>query len=297
MSHSRGRPLSPDSKKLIVSLKSYFDSNKKIFCINDSSAELTADALGFGLATVRRVLASYKKNPKSIYEIPKSRGRPESAIDDCYQQLIREYIRDANSRGEYITLETIKGFLDSKNLLNNSFHISTLARTLDRWGFEFGKGTRTQHLKEKDHVITARRHYLRQMRDNRLGNEKLKRPEVYLDETYVNKNHSNDFIWYSNDDGPLVQKPTGNGDRLIIVNAITKDGWVPGAKLVFKSSRKTGDYHGQMNAELFQRWFMKKLIPNIPPNSNIIMDNAAYHHVLADDSPPTNRCSNQRISA
>jgi hypothetical protein len=22
------------------------------------------------------------------------------------------------------------------------------------------------------------------------------RPEVYLDESYVNKNHSNDFIWY-----------------------------------------------------------------------------------------------------
>jgi hypothetical protein len=64
-------------------------------------------------------------------------------------------------------------------------------------------------------------------------------------ESYVNKNHSNDFVWYFDDDGPWIQKPTGKGDRLIIINAITKNGWVPGAKLTFKSSRKTGDYHGQ----------------------------------------------------
>jgi hypothetical protein len=53
-----------------------------------------------------------------------------------------------------------------------------------------------------------------------------------LDESYVNKNHSNDFIWYSDEDGPWVQKPTGKGERLIIINAITKEGWVPGAKLI-----------------------------------------------------------------
>ena len=70
------------------------------------------------------------------------------------------------------------------------------------------------------------------------------RPEVYLDESYVNKNHNNDFIWFAEEDGPQVQKPTGKGELLIIMNAITKDGSVPGAKNAFKSSRKTGDYHG-----------------------------------------------------
>ncbi|MBW2605901.1 MAG: hypothetical protein JRE28_16590, partial [Deltaproteobacteria bacterium] len=95
------------------------------------------------------------------------------------------------------------------------------------------------------------------------------RPEVYIDESYVNKNHSNDFIWYSGEDGPWVQKPTGKGERLIIINAVTKSGWVPGAKLVFKSTRKTGDYHGQMNWDLFKKWFVEMLLENIPPNSLI----------------------------
>ncbi|NWH06931.1 transposase, partial [Desulfobacter latus] len=125
--------------------------------------------------------------------------------------------------------------------------------------------------------------------------EKTRRPEVYLDESYVNKNHSNDFVWYSNEDGPWIQKPTGKGERLIIINAVTKDGWVPDAKVVFKSTRKTGDYHGQMNWNLFQKWFSEKLLPNIPGNSIIVMDNAAYHNILAECSAPTPTCSKEKI--
>jgi len=52
---------------------------------------------------------------------------------------------------------------------------------------------------------------------------------------------------------PWVQKPTGKGERLIILHAMTKSGWVPGAKLTFKSTKKTGDYHGQMNHDLFTK--------------------------------------------
>jgi transposase len=184
-----------------------------------------------------------------------------------------------------------------ENGSGGSFHSTTLSRTLDRWGFEFGKGTRSQHLKEKDHVVAARQRYLRKIRGNRLprGGSGMIRPEIYLDESYVNKNHSNDFIWYFGDDGPWVQKPTGKGEWLIIMNAITRDGWVPEAKVVFKSTKKTGDYHGQMNNELFAKWFEERLVPNIPTNSLIVMDNASYHNVLSPHSAPTPLCSKKRI--
>ena len=69
------------------------------------------------------------------------------------------------------------------------------------------------------------------------------------------------------------------------MNAITQDGWVPGAKVTFKSTRKIGDYHGQMNQELFEKWFREKLLPNIPDRSLIIMDNASYHNVLTPYHP------------
>ena len=91
------------------------------------------------------------------------------------------------------------------------------------------------------------------------------------------------------------KKPTGKGERLIIINAITKSGWISGSKLVFKSTRKTGDYHGQMNWDLFKKWFTERLLPNIAKKSLIIMDNAPYHNTLAEHSPPTPLCSNKKI--
>ena len=97
------------------------------------------------------------------------------------------------------------------------------------------------------------------------------------------------------EDGPWVQKPTGKGERLIIMHAMTKNGWIPHAKLVFKSTRKTGDYHGQMNHELFSKWFSEQLLPNIPKHSLIIMDNAPYHNVLSPHSAPTASCKKDEI--
>ena len=294
MTSSRGRPLTPESKKLVVLIKQYFDRNK--FKPMEPSTKRTADALDIGIATVKRVMADYNRDPKLLDGPAKMRGRPAHAVSTSYQEAVRSYIRSANKKGEYITLVNIRDFL-KENSTGEPFHIATLARTLNRWGFEFGKGTRSQHLKEKDHVIAARQRYLRKKRNNRAPGIETDtiRPEVYLDESYVNKNHSNDFIWYSDEDGPWVQKPTGKGERLIIINAITKSGWVSGSKLVFKSTRKTGDYHGQMNLDLFKKWFTEMLLPNIPKNSLIIMDNASYHNTLSEYSPPTPLCSKKKI--
>jgi transposase len=297
MTRSRGKPLTPEEKEQIITLKGYFDRNKASFGLNETSIQLTSEALGVGKATVARILAAYNKNPKNIEQNPLPKGRPNRAINDSQQERVRTYIRAANSQGTYITLETIRDFLQTELPEEGSFHIATLARTLDRWGFEFGKGTRTQHLKEKASIIAARRRYLRIIRNNRINNsyEKTKRPEVYLDESYVNKNHSNDFVWYSQEDGPWIQKPTGNGERLIIMNAITQSGWVNNAKVVFKSTRKTGDYHGEMNFDLFKKWFVEQLIENIPKGSIIIMDNAPYHNVLSETSAPIPSSSRKDI--
>lgn len=256
MSSKKGKPLRPEVKKLVVSIKKYFDRSKLDKKLQDNpSTKQTAEALGIGEASVKRIMADYNRNPDLLDEAPKTRGHPCYSISTSYQEIVRQYIRTANQNGEYITLEDIKNFLQ-ENSVDKSFHITTLGRTLNRWGFEFGKGKRSQHLKEKDHVIIARQRYLRKKRINRIPSSQTEtvREEVYLDESYINKNHSNDFIWYSSADGPWVQKPTGKGERLIIINAITKYGWVPGAKLVFKSTRKTGDYHGQMNWNLFSKF-------------------------------------------
>lgn len=294
MQYIRGKPLEPGEKRAIVSVKGYFDRNKKEFGLTESSVQLTADALEIGVSTVKRVMADYRRDPLSLDKPPEPKGRPKYVIDCSHEEAVRHFIRNANQNGQYITISSISELLLEKEP-NIHFHPGTVARTLDRWGFEFGKGKRSQHLKEKDEIIALRQNYLRRIRANRDNHGSDKRPEIYLDESYVNKNHSYDFIWYSEEDGPWVQKPSGKGERLIIVNAISSKGWVNGAKLVFQAKRKTFDNHGQMNAELFQKWFSEKLIPNIPENSLIIMDNAPYHNTLSEGSPPTPSCTKERI--
>jgi transposase len=291
---TRGKPLTSKEKETIVVLKEYFDRTR------DDPEEQTypgvqrvANALDIGIATVKRVMADHNRGVQFEDQEDPRRGRPPRALSDSLQTITREYVRDANREGAYITLEMLYQHLEATKP-GQAFSIRTLGRALDRWGFTFGKGTRSQRLKEKDHVVAARQRYLRRKRANRNG-DRVIRPEVYLDESYVNKNHSNDFVWYFEDDGPWIQKPTGKGERLIIMNAITKDGWVPGARLTFKSTRKTGDYHGQMNQELFTKWFSEKLLPNIPEGSLIIMDNAAYHNVLSAHSAPTATCKKEKI--
>ena len=72
---------------------------------------------------------------------------------------------------------------------------------------------------------------------------------------------------------------TNRGKRLIVVNAIDRSGPVPNALWIFPSRSPTTpeDYHKDMDSFNFEKWFQERLLPNIPPDSVIVMDNAPYH--------------------
>ena len=40
-----------------------------------------------------------------------------------------------------------------------------------------------------------------------------------------------------------------------------------------------------MNAENYKKWLMEKLIPNLPPNSVLIIDNAPYYNIQLNKAP------------
>ena len=290
----QGKALSSGQKWAIISLKKYFDEERKMgttVSTKDSIGRISR-SLDIGRRTVETILAEYNKNDQKLIESPpKSRGKPPLKVSDSLISNIRSHIRSVNMQGEHISVRNLRSWILQE--YNTDIPVMTLWRTLGRIGFSYGKNKRRSTLKEQNYVISARRKYLRAKISNRNDNGSLKRPEVYLDETYLNKNHSNDKTWFLDEDGPWVNKPSGKGPRLIIVHAITEDGWVDGAELVFQAKKSTGDYHGQMNYDNFSRWFTNQLLPNIPDNSIIIMDNARYHNILADDTFPTPR-SNKR---
>jgi transposase len=55
---------------------------------------------------------------------------------------------------------------------------------------------------------------------------------------------------------------------------------------VYKAGKATGNYHGQMNSDNFEKWVNGKVIPNLATPSVIVMDNAPYHGKYVD-KPPT----------
>ena len=292
----QGREFTLEMKQLVIHLKLHFDEERKNQqAVSTRNPTLrTAQALGIGEITVKRIMAEYRQHGDTLeVQAPKPRGKPDCRAAVNLQPVIREYVRTKNLAGQRVGVEKLRQFLFETH--GADIAPVTLWRTLQRWGFTYGTGKRRSALKEQAYVVLARRRYLRQKRANRNPDGSLKRPEVYLDETFVNKNHSGQFTWYLEEDGPWVNKPSGKGPRLIIVHAMTGAGWVQGAELVFEATQRTGDYHGQMNWENFSTWFSEQLLPHIPSSSLIIFDNAPYHNVVVEDAFPTPQSRKEQL--
>ena len=281
----QGIEFTPEMRKMIVNVKQFLDRCKTDpDLLQDRTSRVTASALGISESTVKVVMSAYNKGDKNLDWKSEQRGKPKYSIESGIEPVVRKFIRNANKNGEHINLDIIGNFL--REDLSCDVARTTLWRALIRWGFEFGEGIRSAQLKESERIIIQRRQYLRKKLANRNSDGSMIQPEVYLDESYINKNHSSDNTWYFEEDGLIIGKPTGQGERLVIVDAITQDGWVSNARLVFKASKKTGDYHDNMNWNNFSEWFQEKLLKNIPNESLIIMDNAPYHNVLSEEAFP-----------
>lgn len=286
---SQGKELTYEQKVAIVQVKKFMDREKSqgnSACTHHPALR-TAQALNFSLSTVKQVLALAHQQGGVERTASRPRGRPPLTISLQEVVTARQLIQEAHLRGELVTVPKLQSWLKEQDI---EVSASSLRRALLRMGFTYGHAARRCALKEREDVIANRRHYLATLRANRDTEGRTIRPEVYLDETFAHVNHNKRFTW--NEEGALVNLPAGVGARLIIVDALIQDdragtyGWVPGAHLHFKSGLRTGDYHGAMNAHNFQKWMTGPLLPHIPTNSLIILDNAPYHNVFTEDSFP-----------
>ncbi|XP_046145849.1 uncharacterized protein LOC123989194 [Osmia bicornis bicornis] len=149
-------------------------------------------------------------------------------------------------------------------------------------GYRWKKSTNLRKiLVEKSNIVAWRDKYLRAIDSYRRQGKNV----IYLDETWVDNTLSFSKCWQSNEEIGVL-KNNSSSHRYIIVHAGGEGEFVKGAALIFKARSTTGDYHGQMNALNFEKWVSEKLLPNIPSQSVIVMDNAPYHTVQIN-KPPT----------
>jgi transposase len=92
--------------------------------------------------------------------------------------------------------------------------------------------------------------------------------------------------------------PPGKGARWILIGAGTKDGWIHQSFVMWKGNVASEDYHSEMNAEIFEDWVKKRLLPFVPANAVLVFDRATYHTMLtADTCPATSSMSRAELAA
>ena len=250
--------------------------------IDPSKALLrTSQATDVSVSTVKRICSKFNKVRHTPDEVPEPeffspkkriRQRPVTNVSDADISTLRKTVLSFYERREMPTLEKIKENLKQKISFNGS--IESLRTILLQTGFRFRKIDGRKTLLERSDVAAARSRFLREMRQLSQSHENF----VYIDETWVDQN-------FKDTTGAVAKASTGKGSRLIILqHAGTKDGFVNNGSLVFQC-KNDSDYHKKINAEVFEDWFRKQLLPNIAQNSVIIMDNASYHCKLLDKEP------------
>lgn len=73
----------------------------------------------------------------------------------------------------------------------------------------------------------------------------------------------------------------------MILRTGSQCGSVKETKLVFLAKKGTADFHEEMKAASFELWFIKRLLPNIPAESAIVLDNAPFHSRKVEKAPNT----------
>ena len=133
---------------------------------------------------------------------------------------------------------------------------------------------------------------------------------IYMDETYCHLQHIPSKMWFRDVDigTARAERSRCKGSLAIILHAMCKDGWVlendeddkppvvdewhSGAvktcEMVFRGKVGRGDYHDNMDGDMFMKWVNERLVPTVQakyPDKEVylVMDNAPYHHGHSPD--------------
>ena len=206
-------------------------------------------------------------------------------VDEFLRSLIRSKVHSFYSKKEHPTVDKVFALCKEEIQDFPDMGRTTFWKILRSIGFRYVKTEgNTKLMMERNEIVAWRGRYLRQIRSAREAGK----PIVYLDETWVNAHHTVSRKWYDRGQALGAQQPSeapsGKGQRLIILHAGSKDGFLQNCELVFVGNTKSHDYHDEMNAKHFTEWWTEKLLPNQPPGAVIVMDNAPYHTVKTDAS-------------
>ena len=190
----------------------------------------------------------------------KNRGRPEINLDEFDLLSISRKIHQFYLKKEFPTLDKLHIVL--KNDINFKGSKSKLLKVMKRLEFKYKQKDGRKFLIERPEITHLRHQYLRKIK--KVRETKPSSKIIYLDETWINSNHTVRKCWVDKNGKGRFKSPLGKGPHLIIVHAGSDEGFVPNAQLNFITKSKTDDYHDQMNGKHFEEWMETQLFPQRP---------------------------------
>ena len=164
--------------------------------------------------------------------------------------------------------------------------LSTLKRILHSMGYKYKKVNNCKIIIESPRLQSLKLKFLR--RYLQLAEENVS--FVFLDETWLNQNGSPVRRWVLESDrrGMPEKVCMSEGKRFTVLHAGGNFGFLEGCELFLDSNIDSRDYHKTMTGEVFKKWTIEQLIPSVALISGkvvVVMDNAPYHSMHAEDSP------------
>ena len=216
--------------------------------------EETGKALGTSVRSVRRLVNEFDKDNQIVSPKKRNTPNPFPEVDGFDLDAIRRIVHYFYKANESPTLKKIHAAVKSQ--LNFPYGRENLRKILVKIGFRCRKGGREQIFYERGDIVSWREKYLRRIKQIR--EQEPERDIVYLDETWLTEGHQQNKEWVDTSTLKDPQKTkslslttgctnlhVGKGRRIVISDAITENGTVPGALWIYKAASKKSTGKGQ----------------------------------------------------
>ncbi|XP_076296113.1 uncharacterized protein LOC143216706 [Lasioglossum baleicum] len=239
----RGKYVLSGQKEMIINLYKKLKQENAGISYKAIIESLTKTT-GIGICTVKYAIAEYKST--GAVSSPNMKRRCCSILEKTLEAdilAIRRKVHDFWVRREVPNLDKILQAVNDDEELP-SFSRSSLHRLLKGMEFRFIKRKRNSALIDKQHIVSWRQNYIKNIRELREEG----RPIYYLDETWYNCGDVVNKLWVDTtvtsprnaEERRLstgLPAPANKGKRLIILHIGSEDGFLPGGLLCFESKK------------------------------------------------------------